>query len=1225
MFCRVVPKMEQVEGSAPITIQDIVEPMGRTITPVTGDGFCLLNAIAVGIFFERNKLYTVPALKAIILDHVNWQHARYKDFHTGSSEELVRDTEEYLCKGTYTGNICDLVLTMASNALGLFIEVWQESENRFFKHVYGSKEELKIMLHFKEFPGQPHRNHYNAITPTDCSVTKRLEGKVLSGRKLPSAVSDVMPPKRKLDFGGIFPSQKSQKKSYASVVKGEKEESPEFSWVSWKVDPGADVSENPMKPPSYAEALQMKFDVGGSFKSSLGFLASSDSTSTPLSPQKEALDLRQTSCDQFPDLDQSNSPTSESQLQYVRGLIQPPFQVSDSVPQRSHMTSTAHMTAIPGSRMTSTAHMTTMPGVCFSEKSEQSQPLPESVYQEPSSVSSSGFECESSNSQAPFQVSDNLPQPHPVGDLGHVGSHMTSTAHMTTTSGTRAKRRRSMQYRQDVITLEDRDQLGLRKGETFPQWSFNPDECVDVERLPKDIDGRKFFRIQCEEEDMLRAGRDSRYFTLTNSDRTGFTGKRRVGWCNKGLVCPNDECPFLLGSEDQQPNYFAWITDQGPNFKKCEYCSAYGKRILCKARKLIEYNYSTKCLYVYHIGTHSCKPSPLDVEVRSQVKERIETMDGRMKPRELQMHRIAVNLANRWDWEGAETEATMFQDRPHIRKVQREIVGITFPDGDSFDAVGDLKRKTDQRDPFFIYKANNGKLNGGQDWVFKTSKLMVQIGLDMDINNAGNNQLKKRCVFLDGAHNRVDGFKSFGMWVVHPISQHLTRLANMEMRTESKDSIAMFFTLWNECLALVKGEPGYKFNPAGFFCDELPSNRAALKEVYGPQVDQITQACHMHFGENALAKKSLVHPVYREEWMNLCNTLVRSTTVKEYYECKAKLDSMAEGNEGLVRWIAWWEARKEHLVPAFHGALFGEMNLAEVGISAWNRDRKPKRLVDACFQDVISMFNQGIELELCLKNKVRALGEAPSAPVLNARERGKQKRRAQSYGDTLGSEEAMLDEAREQNRASTKTFKANLNSKHRPPKQGPYSVQGKVVPTKPQYCDRSLITGRTKSQDRRAKSGGKAKGSTFVSFGNPPSIPPNVSVGEGATVQSGSYPKVSNFHVQLVPQLMEQHSAVMTLQGNNQPKIPVPRVDPKNKDALRLGPLSPSELQIALLEKLEVASDILDGSFDDFAQPLSERGLGLCWNPPLHHALGFLECEKVLWVQEWHHKAAASQ
>ncbi len=48
---------------------------------------------------------------------------------------------------------------------------------------------------------------------------------------------------------------------------------------------------------------------------------------------------------------------------------------------------------------------------------------------------------------------------------------------------------------------------------------------------------------------------------------------------------------------------------------------------------------------------------------------------------------------------------------------------------------------------------------------------------------------------------------------------------------EKTESISLFLKLWNEVLAEVKGEKGYKFNPCGIVCDNAGAMENAVQDI----------------------------------------------------------------------------------------------------------------------------------------------------------------------------------------------------------------------------------------------------------------------------------------------------------------------------------------------------------------------------------------------------------
>ena len=93
------------------------------------------------------------------------------------------------------------------------------------------------------------------------------------------------------------------------------------------------------------------------------------------------------------------------------------------------------------------------------------------------------------------------------------------------------------------------------------------------------------------------------------SSHNGFLGERWSAYCKGSFVCTNKECPFTRTSKLNQPNKVSWRNIHGiQHYKICAICDETAECISCPARKMIEYDYSTRIALVYHIGYHSCWP-----------------------------------------------------------------------------------------------------------------------------------------------------------------------------------------------------------------------------------------------------------------------------------------------------------------------------------------------------------------------------------------------------------------------------------------------------------------------------------------------------------------------------------------------------------------------------------------------------------------------------------------
>lgn len=85
-----------------------------------------------------------------------------------------------------------------------------------------------------------------------------------------------------------------------------------------------------------------------------------------------------------------------------------------------------------------------------------------------------------------------------------------------------------------------------------------------------------------------------------------------------------------------------------------------------------------------------------------------------------------------------------------IRNMKNKIVSEMNPVGHSFEAVAELKSKLIKqgKDKFFIYKLNDGKMNGSTSYVFKTSGCLLKLALSMD--KESKSLLSKEWAYFDG-------------------------------------------------------------------------------------------------------------------------------------------------------------------------------------------------------------------------------------------------------------------------------------------------------------------------------------------------------------------------------------------------------------------------------------------------------------------------------------------
>ena len=97
----------------------------------------------------------------------------------------------------------------------------------------------------------------------------------------------------------------------------------------------------------------------------------------------------------------------------------------------------------------------------------------------------------------------------------------------------------------------------------------------------------------------------------------------------------------------------------------------------------------------------------------------------------------------------------------------------------SISAVAELKSITDTSDNYLIHDEN--MTGESKSYVFKSSRKMCNIMKSMDQKNQLHSPLQEEPAYFDGMHKRCKGWKILTLWVFHPSSRRLMRLATMEV------------------------------------------------------------------------------------------------------------------------------------------------------------------------------------------------------------------------------------------------------------------------------------------------------------------------------------------------------------------------------------------------------------------------------------------------------------
>ena len=592
------------------------------------------------------------------------------------------------------------------------------------------------------------------------------------------------------------------------------------------------------------------------------------------------------------------------------------------------------------------------------------------------------------------------------------------------------------------------------RGHRFPTFLYSNMQPLPVTRIPPTLNGKKLYSIKTTQANYSQETTDLWHFKMVTSTRRGFPGSRKVGRCLGGFYCSNISCNFKATSTDHQVNRscFEQVTT---GVKKCFSCNFIAARDHCTARKLVEYHPDTEMAWVYHFGNHTCVPKEDHSTKQLSVSKRIGSNTVRKTVKTL-AHEEVMKDFEAGDMEKAAETAALFSNRRLVTKAQQEVLQSVQPEADraertSFDAVGRLKKGTDKRDKFLIYEINNSDYNEGVDYVFQTTKEMLQLGLDMDIDGP-NNPLQLEDCYFDGCHSRAEEFVAFGLWTIHPSYRKRVKLASMYMRTESTVTIAKFFELWNRALGELKGQEDYKFNPRTFVCDEAGANFAALRQVYGEELvlQKRIVTCQLHFLMSARRHKtSLGTRELKRQFMSICKKWIKVRSVTQYRILRETLEDISIQQPQLKTWISWWDLRRDHCFAAYRGE-HKSANESEGGNRVWTMEHggaKTLKLVDAVKNDCVQYIQNDVDLRLFLNNMGSATGRNPSQKQRAEEDRASQMKRALVYVQMMEDDAAVQEEAEEVN--NPHICLPGKRAKHKPPaNQKKVNNQGKVISAK---------------------------------------------------------------------------------------------------------------------------------------------------------------------------------
>ena len=464
----------------------------------------------------------------------------------------------------------------------------------------------------------------------------------------------------------------------------------------------------------------------------------------------------------------------------------------------------------------------------------------------------------------------------------------------------------------------------------------------------------------------------------------------------------------------------------------------------CSALKLIEFHIHQRVLEVYQQEEHTCQVKPDQKENDKEIEETVKKYGPNVTPKQMAQMKMTEELKKQFnsgvlDMDKIIDIGSVITNRDRINQIKVRMQTQMRSEKHSLSAVAELKGCTDTPDKYLIFKIHDHNMSGsGQSFVFKTSRKMANLCLNMDQNNPTQNPLQSEPAYFDGMHKRCQGWKTLTLWVHHPSSRKLMKLATMEVQGETSDSVALFWENLNAVLREVKGDESIYFNPSMFITDEAGANFNGIYKVFGQQGVDKSRTCQFHF-KQCLNRMLTKFPVklgeLKSEFEELMLQLLTVTTLTQYHELKSRILQICAVLPSLEHGVNWWFARRYKLFPVFRGYCICSVSMAEIGHSTLKR-KKPLALVDACWEDVCSMILQEQEHTKFLAGRGYSSGKGPSLGDQAQTEKRKQMKRVRDYTQAFKEQTINISEE------LGGDFIPNKRAKHRHPDNSVFPVQG---------------------------------------------------------------------------------------------------------------------------------------------------------------------------------------
>ena len=390
---------------------------------------------------------------------------------------------------------------------------------------------------------------------------------------------------------------------------------------------------------------------------------------------------------------------------------------------------------------------------------------------------------------------------------------------------------------------------------------------------------------------------------MNSTSRKGLNGTRKVGSCQGSRICHNVDCPKLQSEGICNINPKDFSFENGAYI--CRSCGYYAVQIFCGCRKVTEFDKEKNKLDVWYEGSHNCTPKPDMINKCNYFETLPLRRDLWLTPTELRNDCVRFFMTTK-QYKKALEVACMLNNKDELERMR-----FLQPGGkathycsdikEAFEIIKQLKKELDPLDKYWIYAFNCGETSSADSYVFKTSKHHLETALKMDPEHfplSGKRSILsfEKCYF-DGMHKHVRGFKTLTLWLHHPGMRRMKCLASMDVHRENKESVALFFRLFNGALRDLTGNPNYVFNPPMFVTDEASAIHQGLHKVYGYDVLEKISTCQWHFKRCAWHQLSKIRQSNRATFRDAVWGICKAKTVYKYELLAAQLDEICRRNK----------------------------------------------------------------------------------------------------------------------------------------------------------------------------------------------------------------------------------------------------------------------------------------------------------------------------------------